>query len=58
MPWPKGVKRVGYVKKDGTPHAKRGELVPRIKTDTDPRPKVQVVAKPEPAMTVTKYVKV
>lgn len=40
MPWPRGVKRVGYVKKDGTPHAKKGE---RIKG-----PRIEVIRKPDP----------
>jgi len=25
MPWPKGVKRVGYIRKDGKAHNKKGE---------------------------------
>jgi len=29
MPWPKGQKRIGYVRKDGKAHAKKGE---RVKT--------------------------
>lgn len=33
MPWPKGTKRVGYVKKDGTAHAKKGERVTAIRKD-------------------------
>jgi hypothetical protein len=55
--WPKGVKRVGYIKKDGTAHAKKGEgrrLTPRIETDKRPEPRVQVVRSPEPVLTVQK----
>lgn len=36
MPWPKGVKRTGYVNKDGTPHAKKGDklrVVAIVKVD-------------------------
>ena len=54
MPWPKGVPRVGYVRKDGKPHNKKGEgraadikvvrpdepKYTQTKTDKDTRPRV------------------
>lgn len=27
MPWPKGQKRIGYIKKDGSAHAKKGQAL-------------------------------
>lgn len=55
MAWPKGMKRVGHVNKDGTPHRKRGQAMePRVQTDKDPRPKVQVIVKPRGEEAVTK----
>lgn len=31
MPWPKGKPRVGYIKKDGTAHAKKGERITMVR---------------------------
>lgn len=58
MPWPKGVKRVGYVKKDGTAHAKKGEAKRITVVRKDPEPYQQTqkpvsegyVAKDKPAI--------
>ena len=36
MPWKKGVKRVGYIKKDGTPHGKKGSRITVIRKDPKP----------------------
>lgn len=42
MGWPKGVPRKGYIKKDGTPHAKKGahlevqDVQPEVRTDDVP----------------------
>ncbi len=36
MPWPKGVSRVGYVKKDGQPHGKRGQRITVVRKDPKP----------------------
>ena len=58
MPWPKGVPRVGYVRKDGQAHARKGEgrrievirkdepTYKQTKTDKDNDTKVEKVAKP------------
>lgn len=62
MPWPKGVPRVGYVKKDGTAHARKGEGQKRIQvirrddpkyqqTKTDKEPRVEKAVKPIHGMT-------
>jgi hypothetical protein len=50
MPWPKGVKRVGYVRKDGQPHNKKGEgraQGPRITVVRPEDPKYKQVRKPD-----------
>jgi len=51
MPWPKGKPRKGYVKKDGTAHAKKGERITVVRKD--PKPYEQT-AKPDLTGTVTK----
>lgn len=35
MGWPKGVKRIGYIKKDGTAPLKRGDRIKMVKPDPD-----------------------
>jgi hypothetical protein len=46
MPWPKGVPRVGYVRKDGQPHNKKGE-------GRAQGPRITVVQKPDPTIKTT-----
>ena len=36
MAWPKGKPRKGYVRKDGKPHAAKGERLVAIKTKPEP----------------------
>lgn len=43
MPWPKGVPRVGYVRKDGEAHARKGEG----------RKRIQVIRRDDPKYTQT-----
>lgn len=48
MPWPKGVARVGYVRKDGQPHNKKGEG-----RAADKQPRITIVTKPDPTLKTT-----
>lgn len=53
MPWPKGKKRVGYIRLDGQPHNKKGE---GRAADAKPRkqgPRIQVVRPDDPKYTQT-----
>src|SRR5262245_37418871 len=49
MPWPKGVPRVGYVRKDGQPHNKKGEG--RAADQRRQGPRIQVVRPDDPKYT-------
>lgn len=48
MPWPKGVKRVGYIRRDGQPHNKKGEG-----RAADKGARITIVTKPDPTLKTT-----
>jgi len=53
MGWPKGVPRIGYIRKDGQPAAKRGER--KIGVRTEPKPYTQTATEKDVQPKVRKW---